>query len=163
MAAPGRRDGSSAGGDGQELLVTAQEAGREGAEAMLAGAEHGGAELGKDLFGQIGVGQQPGRAAEAGKEAEAPCERHASHAEQAPSAAIGAADPAFQAAEDGDAGPAVIGQGLEELGPEALPGPAAELAGDGVGLAEGGRQGGPGGRGAAGEGVGGEPEDGVEP
>ena len=39
---------------------------------MLAGAEHGGAELGKDLFGQIGVGQQPGGAAQRRKKAEAP-------------------------------------------------------------------------------------------
>ena len=61
----GARDGPSAGGDGQQLLVAAQEACREGAQTVLAGAEHGGAELGKDLFGQIGVGQQPGRAAQA--------------------------------------------------------------------------------------------------
>ena len=42
-------------------------------------------------------------------------------------------------------------------------GPAAELAGDGVGLAELGRERGPGRGRAAGQGVGGEPEDGVEP
>ena len=86
------------------LLVAAQEAVREDAQAVLAGAEHGGAELGEDLFGQIGVGQQPGRAAQRREEAEAPGQRHALHAEQAPGAAEGAADPALQAAEDGDAG-----------------------------------------------------------
>ena len=41
-------------------------------------------------------------------------------------------------------------------------GPAAELAGDGVGLAEALGEGGPGRGRAAGQGVGGEPEDGVE-
>ena len=96
---------------------------------MLAGAEHSGAELGKDLFGQIGVGQQPGGAAQGGKEAEAPGQRHALHAQEPPGAAIRAADPAFQAVEDGDAGIVRVGQRSEELGPEALPGPAAELRG----------------------------------
>jgi hypothetical protein len=84
------------------------------------------------------------------------------HAEQAPGAAVGAADPALQPAQDGDAGVVVVGQRLEELGPEALLGPAAELARRGVGLAEALGERVPGRGRAAGPGVGGEPEDGVE-
>jgi hypothetical protein len=136
----------------------AQEAGRDGAEAagqlLFDPAEH--------PFGQIRVGQVPGRAAERGEEAEAPGQGHAGDAEQAPSAAEGAADPGFEPAEDRDAGALVVGEGLEEFGPQAGAGPAAELARGGVGLAEALRQGVPGRGRAAGPGVGGEPEHGVE-
>jgi hypothetical protein len=79
---------------------------------------------------------------------------------QAPGAAVAAADPALQAAEDGGAGAVGVGEGFEEPCPQAGLRPAAELAGGGVGLAELRREGAPGGQVALR--AGGHPEDGVE-
>lgn len=85
------------------------------------------------LFGQIGVGELVGRAVQGGEEAEAADEDDEFEAAEADGAAAGAED------EGGDLVEGVFGivvlDGFEQAFPQAGMGEAAEVAGDGVGLA----------------------------
>ena len=114
-------------------------------------------------FGQIRVGQQPGGGARGGQEAEAPGEAHALHAEQAPGATVAAADPALQAAENGDAGAVLIGHRFEQRVQRPCLAQRRNWRETVSGLPNSGGRACQGGGRAAGPGVGGHPEDGVEP
>lgn len=93
------------------------------------------------LFGQIGVGELVRRAVQGGEEAEAADEDDEAEAAEADGAAAGAED------EGGDLVEGVVGVIFLDGGKEAFPetgmGEAAEVAGDGVGLAVFGGQGAP--------------------
>ncbi len=106
-----------------------------------------------DPFGQIRVGQQPGRAPERGQQALAAGGGDDPQAPEAGGAAAGADDPVLDGRERGRGVRA--GQGAQQTLPKAGVGQAAEVAGNGVRLAEAGRQGAPSGTG------GGHPENGV--
>ena len=84
-------------------------------------------------FGQIGIGQEPGRAVQRRVQAEAADEDEEGQAQDAMRAAAGAGDVM------GDFTQGVtragLGEGFEQALPEALVGEAAEIAVDGVGLA----------------------------
>ena len=109
---------------------------------LHAGAGRGGEAHGLQGFGQIGVGELVGRAVQGGEEAEAADEDDEFEAAEADGAAAGAED------EGGDLVQRVSGviflDGFEQAFPEAGMGEAAEVAGDGVGLAVFGWEGAPG-------------------
>ena len=125
-------------------------------EAMRGGAARGRgqAEVVAQVFGQIGVRDLRGRAVQCLEEAEAPDEGDEFQAAEPDGAAAGAED------ERGDFPQRVVRtsvlDGFEQAFPQAGMGEAAEVAGDGVGLAVFGREAAPG------EGGGGEVEYGVD-
>ncbi len=76
-------------GGGEEGAAGAEESAVLTPEIAIVDALEHGREPLEHQFGQIGVGQVPRRAAEGGQEAQAPGERRAGDAEQAPRAAKG--------------------------------------------------------------------------
>jgi len=118
-----------------------QEAGVAGLVAVFAGGRRGDFQ-GCEGFGQKRVGQQPGRRGEGAAEAELTDQHQEGQAEDAVGAAAGLEDGGFQLPQRVTGGG--LGEGVQEFLPEAGVGEAAEVAGDGVRLAEAGGEGVPG-------------------